>query len=90
MVMARIIRKDLGVTPRIFRASWRAAVAAVVPCAVLWHWYAHGKAASLTGFLLSIPTAALFVLVLFLLRGIPEEVIPTLRSLLFHNESDVS
>jgi O-antigen/teichoic acid export membrane protein len=87
VVMARIIRKDLGVTPHVFRASWRAAIAAAVPCLALWHWYAHGKASSLAGFLLAIPATALFVLVLFLLRGIPSEVVPAVRGLLFRKES---
>jgi O-antigen/teichoic acid export membrane protein len=90
VVMARIIRKDLGVTPHIFKASWRAAVAAAVPCVALWHWYAHGKAASLTGFLLVIPATALFVLTLFVLRGIPSEVVPAMRGLLSGKESDPS
>lgn len=55
MVMARIIRKDLGVTPRIFRASWRAGLAAIVPCVVLWHWYAHGKLRRRSDFYFSFP-----------------------------------
>lgn len=86
MVMARIIRKDLGVTPHIFRASWRAALAATVPCVVLWHWYAHGKASSPAGLFLAIPTAVLFALILFLLRGVPSEVHTTIRELLFRKE----
>jgi O-antigen/teichoic acid export membrane protein len=78
-VMSRIIRKDLGVTPHVFRASWKAALAAVVPCVALWHWYAHGKASSIEGLVLAVPATALFVLVLFLLRGIPSEVMPIVR-----------
>jgi PST family polysaccharide transporter len=82
VVMARIIRKDLGVTPHIFKASWRSALAAVVTCAALWHWYAHGKASSPGGLLLALPATAMFVLVLLLLRGIPGEVLSMGRGLL--------
>jgi O-antigen/teichoic acid export membrane protein len=88
MVMAYIIRKDLGVTPHILRASWKAAIAAAVPCSVLWPWYADGKASSPAGLLLTIPASALFVLVLFLLRGIPNELVPAVRGLLGRKESD--
>jgi O-antigen/teichoic acid export membrane protein len=89
MVMAFIIRKDLGVTPHIFRASWKAAIAAAVPCVALWHWYAYGKASSPMGFILAIPVVALFALVLLLLRGIPSEVVPAVRGLLFRKEGGV-
>lgn len=90
MVMAGIIRRDLGATPHILRASWRAALAAVVPCVILWHWYADGRASSPTGLLLAIPAVALFVLTLFLLRGAPKEVLPALRGLLARGEGNSS
>ena len=80
LVMTWIIRKDLGITPHIIRASWKSLLAAVAPCVVLWHWYSHGKMSSPFGLLLTVPTAFIFLLVLFLLRGIPREVKPMVRS----------
>lgn len=89
-LMARIIRIDLRVVPRIFRASWKPALAAAVPCVVLWHWYADGRASSPMGLLLSIPAAALFATALLLLGGIPREVVPVVRGLLFRKEGGAS
>ncbi|MGH9918621.1 MAG: hypothetical protein ACRD6W_07120, partial [Nitrososphaerales archaeon] len=74
--------------PHILRSSWRPAIAAAVPCIVLWHWYSSGRSSSLTGFLLAIPACVLFVLVLFLLRGIPREFVPALRGLFRRTETE--
>jgi len=90
MVMAWIIRRDLGVKPHIFRASWKSVVAAAIPCVVLWHWYAHGKASAPIGLFLMVPTAMLFLLVLFLLRGIPGELMPTIRTIMSRKEGRLS
>ncbi len=54
----------------------------LVPCVVLWHWYGNGRASSPTDLLLAIPVIAMFALVLFLLRGIPSELVPIVRGLL--------
>lgn len=90
MVMVLLVRMNLGVTPHILRVSWKPALAAAVPCVVLWHWYANGRASSVTGLLLAIPVIALFALALFLLRGIPREVVPVVRGLLSRTDGEPS
>ena len=82
LVMARIIRRDLKVAAHVVRASWKAIVAAAMPCIVLWHWYGHGKESVTSGFLLMIPTSFLFLFVLILLRGIPSELTSMIREVL--------
>ena len=89
-VMVRIVRRDLKIVVHIVRASWRAILAALAPCLILWHWYGHGTESVLTGFILILPTALIFFAVLAFIQGIPSDLVSLLRSVFQVRKGEVS
>jgi O-antigen/teichoic acid export membrane protein len=79
-LFVRLVRREVGVTTHVVRALLRPLAAAIFTCGVLAPIFLHHDLTILDGLILMPATVALYFGALTVLRGVPKEVVTSLRT----------